>query len=215
MEIPAPEGVSYRRAFANLNYMPNVLQWKLALIFAASFSLAAPCLQAQHSAAAKPAKSEPKPEESVLSREIRHQILVLPYYSVFDYVSFSLDGDKVTLNGQVLRPTLRADAEAAIKSIEGVASVNNLIENLPRSATDDDIRRGVYRAMYEDSTLQRYGIPDVPAIHILVKNGQVTLEGAVGSEPEKTLAAARASSVAGISGVKNNLVIHPKSPPAN
>jgi len=188
---------------------------RLPVLFGFLLITALPCLRAQHPAAAKPGKGESKPEESLLFREIRHQLLVLPYYSVFDYISFTLAGDKVSLSGQVLRPSLRADAEAAVKSIEGVASVNNLIEVLPKSSTDDDARRAVYRAIFEDSTLQRYGIPDVPTIHIVVKNGGTTLEGTVGSEMEKNLATTRASSVAGISGVKNNLVVHAKTSSAN
>jgi hyperosmotically inducible periplasmic protein len=185
------------------------------MLLGVSFSLAGAALCAQHPAAAKQAKSESRPDESVLAREIRHQLLVLPFYSVFDYLAFSLDADKVTITGQVVRPSLRADAEAAIKSIEGVASVNNQIEVLPKSPADDDARRAVYRAIFEDSTLQRYAIPDVPTIHIVLKNGGVTLEGTVASEMEKALATTRAAKVAGISSVKNNLVVRPKSGPTN
>lgn len=209
--------VSYRNrnGFVNLDGMRNVFRQKFTFLLFFSLFLAVPCLWAQHPAAGKPPKGDAKPEDSLVSREIHHQLLVLPFYSVFDYISFSLDGDKVTLSGQVLRPTLRADAEAAIKSIEGVASVNNQIEVLPKSSTDDDARRAVYRAIFEDATLQRYAISEVPAIHIVLKNGGVTLEGAVGSEMEKTLATTRASGVAGISSVKNNLVVHPKTASAN
>jgi len=140
---------------------------------------------------------------------------VLPYYSVFDYIAFTLEGGKVTLTGYVLRPTLRGDAEAAVKSLEGVSSVKNLIEVLPKSSTDDDSRRAVYRAIFEDSTLQRYAVSDVPVIHILLRNGEVTLEGVVSSEAEKNLASTRASSVFGITGVINHISIHPKNAPAN
>jgi hyperosmotically inducible protein len=140
---------------------------------------------------------------------------VLPYYSVFDYITFRLDGDKVTLTGYVLRPTLRSDAEAAVKSLEGISSVKNLIEVLPKSSVDDDSRRAVYRAIFEDSTLQRYAVSDVPVIHILLRSGEVILEGVVSSEAEKNLASTRASSVSGITSVKNNISIHPKTAPAN
>ena len=177
--------------------------------------LAASSLPAQHPPAAKPAAAAPKSEESQLSREIRHQLIVLPYYSVFDYIAFTLDTDKVTLSGYVLRPTLKAHAEAAVKSLEGVSSVKNLIEVLPKSSTDDDSRRAVYRAIFEDSTLQRYAVPEVPVIHVILRNGEVTLEGAVLTEAEKNLASTRASGVSGISSVKNNLTIHPKGTPAN
>ena len=150
-----------------------------------------------------------------MAHDIRHQLLMLPYYSVFDYITFSLDGSKVTLSGQVVRPTLRADAEGAVKSIEGVAAVNNLIEVLPKSSADDELRRGVYRAIFEDAALQRYAVSEVPAIHILLKEGSVTLEGAVASESDKRLAATRATGVTGVAGVKNNLAVRAKDAPAN
>ena len=187
---------------------------KFTPCFVFGLILAAPPLRAQHPPAAKPAAA-PKTEEPPLPREIRHQLFVLPYYSVFDYITFALDGDKVTLTGYVLRPTLRANAEAAVKSLEGVSSVKNLIEVLPKSSSDDESRRAVYRSIFEDSTLQRYAVPEVPVIHIILRNGEVTLEGAVATEAEKGLASARASSVSGVSTVKNNLAIRPKGAPVN
>src|SRR5260221_8016554 len=114
-------------------------------------------------------------------------------------MGFTFDGDKVTLPGYVLRPTLGANGEAALKSLEGVSSVKNLIEVLPKSPSDDDARRAVYRAIFEDSTLQRYAVSEVPVVHILLRNGEVTLEGAVSTEAEKNLASARASGVSGVS----------------
>jgi len=125
------------------------------LLFAAS-------LPAQHTTSPKSAKSDTKPEEPQLAREIRHQLFVLPYYSVFDYIAFTLDADKVTLTGYVLRPTLKANAEGAVKSLEGVSSVKNLVEVLPKSPSDDEFRRAVYRSIFEDSTLQRYATLEVP-----------------------------------------------------
>ena len=180
-----------------------------------SLILFAPSLVAQHPASPKSAKNDAKPEEPQLAREIRHQLFVLPYYSVFDYIAFTLDADRVTLTGYVLRPTLRANAEAAVKSLEGVSSVKNLVEVLPKSPSDDDLRRAVYRSIFEDATLQRYAALEVPVIHIILRNGEVTLEGAVLTEAEKNLATTRASSVAGVSGVKNNLAVRPKSAPSN
>jgi hyperosmotically inducible protein len=202
-------------AFANLEYMCQVICRKFAPFLCIGLILAAPSLRAQHPPAAKPATVAPKTEEPQLSHEIRHQLFVLPYYSVFDYIAFTLDADKVTLTGYVLRPTLRANAEAVVKSLEGVSSVKNLIEVLPKSSTDDGFRRAVYRSIFEDSTLQRYAVPEVPVIHIILRNGEVTLEGAVAAEAEKDLASARASSVSGVSTVKNNLAIRPKGPSAN
>ena len=186
-----------------------------ASCFAVVVILAAPSLRAQHPPTAKPAVVTPKVDEPQLSREIRHQLFVLPYYSVFDYIAFALEGDKVTLSGYVLRPTLRINAEAAVKSLEGVSSVKNLIEILPKSSTDDGFRRAVYRSIFEDSTLQRYAVSEVPVIHIVLRNGEVILEGAVSTEAEKNLASTRASGVSGIASVKNNLSIRPKGATAN
>src|SRR4029077_19876116 len=107
--------------------MHSTIGHKFAHLFVIALILAAPSLRAQHPAAAKPATATPKAEESELSHEIRHQLFVLPYYSVFDYISFSLDGGSVTLTGLVLPPALRANAEPAVKSLEGVSSVRNLI----------------------------------------------------------------------------------------
>jgi hyperosmotically inducible protein len=146
-----------------------------------------------------------------LTHQIRHQLLTLPYYSVFDFVAFTLDGSKVTLTGQVVRPTLKTDAEGSVKSLEGVVIVANNIEVLPASPTDDELRRAVYRAIYEDATLARYAIQLVPPIHIIVKNRTVALEGVVDSAADKNLAAARAGSVANVLSIKNNLLVQPKA----
>ena len=201
--------------FVNLGDMRRAVQWTLSILLLFSLAPGALSLLAQHSAKPKPAKNDPASEEPQLLREVRHQLAVLPYYSVFDYIGFTVDKDNVTLTGYVLRPTLRADAEAAIKSLEGVGSVKNQIEVLPKSSSDDDIRRAVYRAIFEDSTLQRYAVSNVPLIHILVKNGEVTLEGVVSTEAEKNLAAARASSVSGVSSVRNNIAFRPKAASSN
>jgi hyperosmotically inducible periplasmic protein len=142
-----------------------------------------------------------------LYKEVRHQLVMLPWYSVFDNLAYQVEGDKVTLYGQVTRPTLKSDAEAAVKSIEGVASVVNNIEVLPVSPMDDQLRRAVYRAVYGDSGLSRYSVQAVPSIHIIVKNGNVTLEGVVDNETDKNIANLRASAVPNVFSVKNNLVV--------
>jgi len=160
-----------------------------------------------------PTRKAPKSEEKLsptLAHEIHHQILVLPFYSVFDSITFILEGNRVILAGQVLRLTLKENAGAAVRSMEGVTTVVNNIEVLPVSPSDDDFRRAVYRALYEDSALARYAVQNVPAIHIIVKNGSVALEGSVDSLSDKNLAASRAGSVANVLSVKNNLVVHPK-----
>jgi hyperosmotically inducible protein len=195
--------------------MQTAFHLRTTLLFFLTLPLFGPSLPAQHPASSKSVRGDAKTEESQLSREIRHQLVVLPYYSVFDYIAFTLDAGKVTLSGYVLRPTLRTNAEADVKSLEGVSSVKNLIEVLPKSPTDDDSRRAVYRAVFEDSTLQRYAAQEVPLIHIILRNGEVTLEGAVLTEAEKNLASTRVSGVSGISTVKNNISIRPKGVPAN
>jgi hyperosmotically inducible periplasmic protein len=209
------QSAKLRTAFGNLESMHRTISPKFASLLVISLILTLSSLRAQRPPEVKPATAAPKTDESQLSHEIRHQLLVLPYYSVFDYITFTLDGGNVTLTGYVLRPTLRANAEAAAKSLEGVSSVKNLIELLPKSATDDDSRRAVYRSIFEDSTLQRYAVSEVPAIHIILRDGEVTLEGAVATEAEKNLASTRASGVSGVSNVKNNLAVRPKASPAN
>lgn len=163
----------------------------------------------QAAAFAKPSKVEDA-YPTALSREIHHQLLVLPFYSVFDSISFSLQGGRVTLTGQVLRRALKEHAEAAVKSIEGVTVVVNQIEILPASASDDDLRDSVYRSIYEDPTLARYAVQNIPPIHIVVENGNVTLEGSVESASDKKLASVRAASGSNVHSVKNNLIVHPK-----
>jgi hyperosmotically inducible periplasmic protein len=142
-----------------------------------------------------------------LAKEVRHQLVLLPYYSVFDNLAFKIDGDKVTLLGQVVRPTLKSEAESAVKSIEGVAAVVNNIEVLPLSPMDDQLRRAVYRAIFGDSVLFRYGEAAVPSIHIIVKNGNVTLVGVVDNESDRNLANLRASGVPNVFSVKNELTV--------
>jgi hyperosmotically inducible protein len=173
--------------------------------------LAAPIMALPNSAAARPQdekkqRSEAKYREK-LAKEVRHQLVMLPWYSVFDNLAYQVDGDKVTLVGQVTRPTLKSDAEAAVKSIEGVAYVVNNIEVLPLSPMDDQLRRAVFRAIYGDSGLPRYSVQAVPSIHIIVKNGNVTLEGVVDNESDKNLANLRANQVPNVFSVKNNLVV--------
>ena len=143
-----------------------------------------------------------------LVKAVRHELVMLPLYDVFDNLAYRVDGDKVTLFGQVVRPTLKTDAERVVKKLEGVASVQNEIEEvLPVSPGDDRIRQRVYRAIYSKGPLQRYAIRAVPPIHIIVKNGNVTLEGAVGSEAEKNIANITANGVSGVFSVKNNLIV--------
>ena len=113
---------------------------------------------------------------------------MLPYYGVFDNLAYRVDGSMVTLIGQVTRPTLKSDAENVVKKVEGVEKVVNNIEVLPLSPNDDRIRLAVYRAIYSQASLEQYSMRAVPPIHIIVKNGNVTLEGAVSNQGDKDLA---------------------------
>jgi hyperosmotically inducible protein len=158
----------------------------------------------------KTQRGEPLSRQNLI-KEVRHHLLLLPYYSVFDNLSYRIDGDTVTLQGQVVRPTLKSDAESAVKEIEGVTGVVNKIEVLPVSPMDDELRRGVYRAIYSDAVLSHYAYFSVASIHIIVKNGNVTLEGVVNNESDKNLANLRANGVPNVFSVKNNLTIAPSS----
>jgi hyperosmotically inducible protein len=140
-----------------------------------------------------------------LTKEVRHELVTLPYYGVFDNLVYRVDGSKVTLFGQVRDPKLKDDAGKAVKSIEGVSAVDNQIEVLPASPMDDQTRSAVYRAIYSKPTLQRYQLGAVPPIHIIVKNGNVTLEGAVANDMDKNVAGIAANGVSGVFKVTNNL----------
>lgn len=147
----------------------------------------------------------PKSTDRIV-KEVRHELVLLPYYGVFDNLSYKVDPDgTVTLLGQVARPTLKSDAEKVVKKIEGVEKVVNNIEVLPTSISDDRIRRATYRAIYGNSALSQYQVRAVPPIHIIVKNGQITLEGAVARQMDKQVAGAQANGVQGAFGVTNNL----------
>jgi hyperosmotically inducible protein len=143
-----------------------------------------------------------------ITREVRHQLVMLPLYSVFDNFAYQVSPDgTVTLMGQVLTPTLKGDAERAVKTIEGVERVVNNIEVLPTSPNDDRIRRAVYRAIYGNDVLAPYSLRAVPPIHIIVKNGNVTLTGVVARQMDKQIAGMQAKSVSGVFSVENNLQV--------
>jgi len=150
-----------------------------------------------------------KKGEDRISREVRHELIMLPYYSVFDDLVYKVDDDTVTLFGAVTRPTLKSDAENAVKKIEGVEKVINSIEVLPLSPNDDQIRRAVYRAIYSQPGLDMYSLRAVPTIHIIVKNGNVTLTGAVGNQGDKDRANIAAKGVPGAFSVKNDIQVNP------
>jgi len=139
--------------------------------------------------------------------QVRRQLIMLPFLSVYDNLEFRVDGGKVILSGQTIRPTLKSSAANVVKRIEGVTAVENNIEVLPLSPFDDSIRVRVARAIYGYGPLQRYGLGAQPPIRIVVKNGNVTLEGAVGNEMDKNIAFIRANGVSGVFSVTNDLVV--------
>ena len=145
--------------------------------------------------------------DAYLTREVRHELVMVPWYSVFDILQYSVNGNEVTLTGQVTEPTVKSDAENSVKHIEGVEKVNNEIEVLPASMMDDQIRRAEYRAIYSQPNLERYGIGNLQSIHIIVKGGHVTLEGVVGSEQDKDAAGIYAKGVPNVFSVDNHLMV--------
>jgi hyperosmotically inducible periplasmic protein len=144
-----------------------------------------------------------------LTKEVRHELMALRDYSLFDWLEFDVNSNGiVTLRGQVIGVTLKADAENAVKRIEGVTGVVNQIENLPLSPSDDQIRRAAYRVIYaEDGPLFRYALNVVPSIHIIVKNGNLTLKGVVDSQSDSDFANIKARGVPGVLNVKNELSV--------
>ena len=143
-----------------------------------------------------------------MSDKVRHQLVMLPYYGVFDNLAFTIeDSNSIVLKGQVTRPVLKSDAEAVVRKIEGVGKVVNKIEVLPLSPFDDCIRRATYRAIFSRPGFEKYAIQAVSPIRIIVKNGNITLEGVVGSQFDKTMAEIAARSVPGAFEVTDNLTI--------
>lgn len=140
-----------------------------------------------------------------LEQQVRHELLMLPYYNVFDSLSFQVQGTQVVLEGQVTRPVLRSDAVNVVRRIPGVTGVTDKIEVLPLSPFDNRIRFAEYRALFGQPTLYRYALGTQPSIRIIVKNGHVTLDGVVNNETDKNLATIYANGVFGVFSVTNNL----------
>jgi hyperosmotically inducible protein len=145
-----------------------------------------------------------------ITKEVRHELLMLPYFGVFDNIAYKVDGFTVTLLGQVVRPSLKSDAENVVKHIEGVEKVDNQIEVLPASPMDDGLRRRLFRAIYGYPALEKYALGVQKPIRIIVKNGHATLEGVVDNDADKNVAGLRANGVPGIFSVTNNLQVAPK-----
>jgi len=146
-----------------------------------------------------------------LEKQVRHELVTMPYYSVFDNLVFQVEGSEVTLSGQTIRPTIKSSAARLVGRLEGVTAVNNKIEVLPVSFYDNNLRRRLVRAIYSNPVLDRLGLGAVPGIHVIVRNGNVTLEGVVANQAQKNVAFLEANGVSGAFKVTNNLrVENPK-----
>jgi hyperosmotically inducible protein len=160
----------------------------------------------------QPTPQELSPGEAHLAREVRHQLLLLPYYSIFDWLEFGVDGDTVTLKGEVVQPVLKSSAENVVKHIEGVQKVVNNLKVLPLSDFDDKTRRAEFRAIYGNPALSdRYGFQSMPPIHIIVDNGHVTLKGVVANSFDKNLIGVQANGVPNVFSVDNQLQVEEQS----
>jgi hyperosmotically inducible protein len=178
----------------------------LALSIAAAAVPASEQISVSKDAAAHSNASISQQEQQRIVSEVHHQLVLLPYYGVFDNLAYKVGPDgTVTLLGQVSNPTLKSDAENAVKRIEGVERVDNQIQVLPLSPNDDRIRRDTYRAIYGNTALNQYSFRAVPPIHIIVNNGHVTLEGVVARQMDKQIAETQAKSVPGVFSVEDNL----------
>ena len=151
------------------------------------------------------AQNQNSPAYQRLVKEVRHELVMLPYLGVFDNLEYKVEGSTVTLMGQVTRPTLKSGAENVVKKLEGVEKVDNQIEVLPLSPDDDRIRRAVYMALARSPQLDRYFMQAVAPIRIIVKNGNVTLEGVVGDKGDSDVATITAKGVSGAFSVTNHL----------
>ncbi|MFZ0819554.1 MAG: BON domain-containing protein [Candidatus Acidiferrales bacterium] len=178
-----------------------------ALIVAGSLALATMTMGASYVFATTPSAAPQSQLDFAahLDSQVRHEIATLPYYGVFDYLEFQVTGTEVRLTGAVVNPVTKSDAAGAVKHIAGVTRVVNDVTVLPLSNFDDRTRRAEYRSIFSAGPLTRYSMGVNPAIHIIVDNGHVTLEGVVRSEADRDLAAIRANSVPGVFSVTNNL----------
>jgi hyperosmotically inducible periplasmic protein len=189
---------------------------KTTLIFFCLLSLCAVCVGQDSQTATQTATQNAAPaastgvsqkEQDRITREVRHELLMLPRFGVFDNITYRVDGYTVTLLGQVVRPITKSDAEGAIKHIEGVEKVDNQIEVLPLSPMDDGLRRRLFRAIYGYPGFEKYALGVQKPIRIIVKNGHVTLEGVVDSDGDKNLAGIRANGVPNVFSVTNDLQV--------
>lgn len=155
---------------------------------------------------AQPNTGQPAAGDSPLAKEIRHELLMMPYYGIFDHLAFHIDGEQVTLLGEVSRPTLKAEAERRVKSVTGVELVNNQIRILPLSPYDDRLRLATVRTILGNPALSRYSLGARAPIHFIVENGTLTLKGTVDNQADRNLAGILANGIPGVFAVNNQLV---------
>jgi len=207
MSQEAHEVKPMKKSLLAVRALPLILSMTiLSMTIFSVAALASPAIQDNQPTGALNQKSLDR-----IYKEVRHELVMLPYYGVFDNLAYKVDPDgTVTLLGQVSPErgsTLKSEAEKAVKRIEGVEKVVNNIEVLPASFSDDRIRRAAYRAIYGDPALNLYQLRAVPPIHIIVKNGNITLEGVVALQMDKQIAGVRANGIPGVFSVTNNLVV--------
>jgi hyperosmotically inducible protein len=182
----------------------NVYQWARKVSCSVAMLALATLVMGTHTANAATVPTQ-MTEEQHLNKMVRHALVTVPWYGVFDNLEYTIHGGEVTLSGQVVRPITKSDAEHAVKRLEGVTRVVDNITVLPLSNFDDQIRRAEYRAIFRDPVLSRYSMGAVPSIHIIVNNGHVTLVGAVDRQMDANVARIRALSVPGVFSVTNSL----------
>jgi len=180
----------------------SLLRFLFAMILAGAMSLTLGVSGAT-------AGTSTNPNVSAIANQVQHNLAMLPWYGVFDHLEYQVNGTQVILSGQVIseHATTKDDAGKFVKSIPGVTSVVNNIEVLPPSRFDDQIRRAEFRAVFSHADLGRYTMGAIPQVHIIVKNGHVTLEGVVMNQMDKNVAGIVANGVSGVFSVENNLQI--------
>ena len=187
--------------------MRKILRWSVVttLTVLMSFMLSFAQEQQQQPATGVQSSTGAQRMQERIASEVRHELVMIPQLSLFDNLSYKVNGSTVTLMGKVVDPVIKDTAEHAVKKIEGVETVNNQIEILPPSPNDDRIRRQAARAIFSDSSLYRYSMGTLPSLRIIVQNGHIDLEGVVDSQGDKDRANILANSVPGVFSVTNNL----------
>ncbi|MBO0858260.1 MAG: BON domain-containing protein [Chloracidobacterium sp.] len=182
----------------------------IVLAFASISSIsssAAPTPQKNKKLESRPTGGGEARDLGYLTKEIRKELVTLPFLSVYDWLEGRVEPDgTVYLAGQVTRPTLKKDAQRRVEKVEGVDKVINQIEVLPLSSNDDRLRLAVFRALFNaNSPLFRYGQQPIPPIHIIISRGRLVLKGIVATKGDSDIATIRARGVPGLFDVKNEL----------